>query len=154
MLPAGLHGFLERSPVLAVLSRNIGMAGGARCSQPHLPTLHNRLRLVPGIRQPGVHVFACRVLQCPVHGIEGVVIPPGNDLEQMDQRLDGLPVAPHLAEGRDEEATPPSSGLGRFTGMTQIEVLQRNSNRPTLRWRDRAFWDILICLKPNRARMD
>jgi putative transposase len=31
----------------------------------------------------------------------------------------------------------------------QIEVLQRNSSRPTLRWRDRAFWDILSCLWPD-----
>jgi len=25
----------------------------------------------------------------------------------------------------------------------QIEVLQRNGHRPHLRWRDRAFWDIV-----------
>ena len=31
----------------------------------------------------------------------------------------------------------------------QIEVLQRNSTRPALRWRDRAFWDILSCLWPD-----
>jgi len=31
----------------------------------------------------------------------------------------------------------------------QIEVLQRNSGRPFLRWRDRAFWDILSCLWPD-----
>jgi putative transposase len=31
----------------------------------------------------------------------------------------------------------------------QIEVLQRNCSRPTLRWRDRAFWDVLSCLWPN-----
>ncbi len=31
----------------------------------------------------------------------------------------------------------------------QVEVLQRNSSRPTLRWRDRAFWDILSCLWPD-----
>jgi hypothetical protein len=28
----------------------------------------------------------------------------------------------------------------------QIEVLQRNSTRPTLRWRDRAIWDLLSCI--------
>ena len=28
----------------------------------------------------------------------------------------------------------------------QIDVLQRNCNRPGLRWRDRAFWDVLSCL--------
>ena len=28
----------------------------------------------------------------------------------------------------------------------QIEVLQRNCSRPTLRWRDRAFWDVLSCV--------
>jgi len=27
----------------------------------------------------------------------------------------------------------------------QTEVLQRNSSRPRLRWRDRAFWDLLSC---------
>jgi len=31
----------------------------------------------------------------------------------------------------------------------QIEVLQRNSTRPALLWRDRAFWDILSCLWPD-----
>ena len=31
----------------------------------------------------------------------------------------------------------------------QIEVLQRNSGRPFLRWRDRAFWDVLTCLWPD-----
>ena len=31
----------------------------------------------------------------------------------------------------------------------QIEVLQRNCTRPDLRWRDRAFWDILSCLWPD-----
>ena len=31
----------------------------------------------------------------------------------------------------------------------QVDVLQRNSGRPSLRWRDRAFWDILSCLWPN-----
>jgi transposase InsO family protein len=34
----------------------------------------------------------------------------------------------------------------------QIEVLQRNSTRPALRWRDRAFWDILSCLWPDWRR--
>ena len=28
----------------------------------------------------------------------------------------------------------------------QIEVLQRNSSRPHLRWRDRGFWYLLCCL--------
>ncbi len=28
----------------------------------------------------------------------------------------------------------------------QIEVLQRNSGRPDIRWRDRAFWDLLSCI--------
>ena len=28
----------------------------------------------------------------------------------------------------------------------QLEVLQRNSTKPALKWRDRAFWDILSCL--------
>jgi len=28
----------------------------------------------------------------------------------------------------------------------QIEVLQRNPSKPILKWRDRAFWDILSCL--------
>ena len=31
----------------------------------------------------------------------------------------------------------------------QIEVLQRNSNRPRLRWRDRAFWDLLAWVWPE-----
>ena len=31
----------------------------------------------------------------------------------------------------------------------QIEVLQRNSGRPHLRWRDRAFWDLLSCVWPG-----
>jgi hypothetical protein len=31
----------------------------------------------------------------------------------------------------------------------QIEVLQRNSSRPRLRWCDRAFWDLLSCLWPD-----
>jgi putative transposase len=31
----------------------------------------------------------------------------------------------------------------------QIEVLQRNCTRPGLKWRDRAFWDILSCLWPD-----
>ena len=31
----------------------------------------------------------------------------------------------------------------------QIEVFQRNSSRPTLKWRDRAFWDLLSCLWRN-----
>jgi len=31
----------------------------------------------------------------------------------------------------------------------QIEVLQRHSARPALRWLDRAFWDILSCLWPG-----
>jgi putative transposase len=34
----------------------------------------------------------------------------------------------------------------------QIEVLQRNCSRPTLRWRDRAFWDILSCVWPDWRR--
>ena len=34
----------------------------------------------------------------------------------------------------------------------QISVLQRNCSRPTLRWRDRAFWDVLSCLWPNWRR--
>jgi hypothetical protein len=34
----------------------------------------------------------------------------------------------------------------------QIEVLQRNSNRPALRWPDRAFWDILSCIWPSWRR--
>jgi len=28
----------------------------------------------------------------------------------------------------------------------QIEVLQRNTARPTLHWSDRAFWDVLSCI--------
>jgi|GEM_PF-3968008 len=35
----------------------------------------------------------------------------------------------------------------------QIEVLQRNSTRPALRWRDRAFWDVLICIWPEWLRV-
>jgi len=31
----------------------------------------------------------------------------------------------------------------------QIEVLQRNCSRPGLKWRDRAFWDLLSCLWPD-----
>jgi len=31
----------------------------------------------------------------------------------------------------------------------QIEVLKRNCSRPALRWRDRAFWDVLSCLWPD-----
>ena len=31
----------------------------------------------------------------------------------------------------------------------QIEVLQRNCTRPALKWRDRAFWDILSCIWPD-----
>ena len=31
----------------------------------------------------------------------------------------------------------------------QIEVLQRNSGRPRLFWRDRAFWDVLSCIWPD-----
>jgi hypothetical protein len=31
----------------------------------------------------------------------------------------------------------------------QLEVLQRNSNRPALKWRDRAFWDILASMWPE-----
>lgn len=34
----------------------------------------------------------------------------------------------------------------------QIEVLQRNCSRPALRWRDRAFWDVLSCLWPDWRR--
>ena len=34
----------------------------------------------------------------------------------------------------------------------QVSVLQRNSSRPALRWRDRAFWDVLSCLWPNWRR--
>ena len=34
----------------------------------------------------------------------------------------------------------------------QIEVLQRNCNKPALRWRDRAFWDILSVLWPDWCR--
>ena len=39
--------------------------------------------------------------------------------------------------------------LENATLRHQIEVLQRNSGRPNLRWRDRAFWDILSCLWPD-----
>jgi len=31
----------------------------------------------------------------------------------------------------------------------QVEVLQRNCSRPAIRWRDRAFWDILSSVWPN-----
>lgn len=31
----------------------------------------------------------------------------------------------------------------------QIEVLRRNSTKPALRWRDRAFWDVLSCIWPG-----
>jgi putative transposase len=31
----------------------------------------------------------------------------------------------------------------------QLEVLQRNSTRPVLKWRDRAFWDILAGIWPE-----
>lgn len=31
----------------------------------------------------------------------------------------------------------------------QVSVLQRNCSRPSLRWRDRAFWDVLSCLWPK-----
>jgi len=31
----------------------------------------------------------------------------------------------------------------------QIDVLQRNSGRPNLRWRDRAFWDVLCSIWPD-----
>jgi hypothetical protein len=34
----------------------------------------------------------------------------------------------------------------------QVEVLARNSTRPAIRWRDRAFWDILSCLWPDWRR--
>ncbi|TFH40335.1 MAG: integrase [Lysobacterales bacterium] len=34
----------------------------------------------------------------------------------------------------------------------QITVLQRNCTRPALRWRDRAFWDLLSCLWPDWRR--
>ena len=34
----------------------------------------------------------------------------------------------------------------------QIAVLQRNSTRPALKWRDRAFWDILFCAWPDWRR--
>ena len=34
----------------------------------------------------------------------------------------------------------------------QIEVLQRNSTRPALRWRDRALWDILSVVWPDWRR--
>ncbi len=34
----------------------------------------------------------------------------------------------------------------------QIEVLQRNSGRPDLRWRDRAFWDILTSIWPDWSK--
>ena len=31
----------------------------------------------------------------------------------------------------------------------QIDVFQRNSGRPNLRWQDRAFWDVLCSIWPN-----
>ncbi len=31
----------------------------------------------------------------------------------------------------------------------QINVLQRNCTRPALKWRDRAFWDVLSSIWPN-----
>jgi putative transposase len=34
----------------------------------------------------------------------------------------------------------------------QISVLQRNSTRPALHWRDRAFWDVLSFLGPYWRR--
>ena len=34
----------------------------------------------------------------------------------------------------------------------QIHVLQRNGSRPRLRWRDRAFWDVLSSLWPGWRR--
>ena len=34
----------------------------------------------------------------------------------------------------------------------QIEVLNRSSGRPRLRWRDRAFWDLLTCIWPEWRR--
>ncbi len=34
----------------------------------------------------------------------------------------------------------------------QIDVLKRNAIRPRLRWRDRAFWDLLSCLWPGWRR--
>ena len=42
--------------------------------------------------------------------------------------------------------------LENITLRHQIEILQRNSSRPALRWRDRAFWDILSCLWPDWRR--
>ena len=34
----------------------------------------------------------------------------------------------------------------------QIEVLQRNTDRPLLHRRDRAFWDLLSCIWPDWRR--
>ena len=34
----------------------------------------------------------------------------------------------------------------------QISILQRHSTRPQLKWRDRAFWDVLSCFWPNWRR--
>jgi len=34
----------------------------------------------------------------------------------------------------------------------QIEVLQRNTSRPNLQWRDRAFWDVLSCIWPDWSK--
>ena len=31
----------------------------------------------------------------------------------------------------------------------QIEVLRRITHHPRLRWRDRAFWDLLSCFWPD-----
>jgi len=42
--------------------------------------------------------------------------------------------------------------LENATLRLQIEVLQRNSNRPRLLWRDRAFWDLLSCVWPDWRR--
>lgn len=43
--------------------------------------------------------------------------------------------------------------LENATLRHQIEVLRRNSTRPTLRWRDRAFWDLLSCIWPDWRRV-
>jgi putative transposase len=39
--------------------------------------------------------------------------------------------------------------LENATLRHQVEVLQRNSSRPRLRWRDRAFWDLLSRFWPD-----